>query len=590
MRRRRLGRLACQLAAAAAALATVSAQAPQTPEPARPTFNASTALVPLDVRVLDKNGRLVLGLTRDDFSIAEDGVPQEIQHFSVQHRVADATRAATPLARRLNQASPIQAQAGRVFLLYLGRGDLTGPAEGIDGVLHFVRDRVLPQDYVGVMAWNRATDFTTDHESVLAVLDRYRASGRKIERELYDFFRSPAFIYGDRTIPKQIQAEIDAVFRGADHAPMRSVNAQMAASADAERELRDQTERLLRDDLKIGGGQAATADGLSLNDFLSNTAAAMQDRANLNAGIEYLRHVDGEKHLIWLAEYGLYVSIAGASSPVELDRDLGRSAADARVVLDIVRTGGTKSTFGCGAEFNKAARCNEPLRDLSALAPASVSRIFADLTGGRSDANRFARAAQSLDLIDLDSRDQYLLGYYPSNTRWDGQFRDVRVTVKRPGVTVLVRRGYYAKPDVGPLDRRATVTFARVLAAAEDVREIADLGLDATAANDPAHASVSLTVKIDLSRVLFRPVDGRFAATLHVAAFCLDQRQRSVGQLGTDVELSYDEARLREVRASGLPLPLTIPVTAPADSLKLVVYDFAGDLTGSRNVPVQPAP
>jgi hypothetical protein len=75
-----------------------------------------------------------------------------------------------------------------------------------------------------------------------------------------------------------------------------------------------------------------------------------------------------------------------------------------------------------------------------------------------------------------------------------------------------------------------------------------------------------------------------------VAAFCLDQRQRSVGQLRTDVELSYDEARLRDVRASGLPLPLTIPVTAAAESLKLVVYDFAGDLTGSRNVPVQPAP
>jgi VWFA-related protein len=574
---------------AAAIVAGVSAQAPQTPETPRPTFNASTALVPLDVRVLDKNGRPALGLTRADFSIAEDGVPQEIQHFSVQHRVADATRAATPLARRLNQASPIEAQAGRVFLLYLGRGDLTGPAKGIDGVVHFVRDRVLPQDYVAVMAWNRATDFTTDHDSVLAVLDRFRVTGRKIERELYDFFRSPAFAYGDRTIPKQIQAEIDAVFRGADQAPMRSVNAQMAASADAERELHEETDRLLREDLTIGGGQAATADGLSLNDFLSDTAKAIQDRSNLYAGIEFLRHVDGEKHLIWLAEYGLRVRITDARDPVELDRDLGRAAADARVVLDIVRTGGTESTFGCGAEFAKATRCTDSLRNLSSLAPASVSRMFAELTGGRSDANRFARAAQSFDLIDLDSRDQYLLGYYPSNTHWDGQFRDVRVTVNRPGVTVLVRRGYYARPDVGPLDRRATVTFARVLAAAEDAREILDLRLDATAANDLTHANVSLTVKIDLSRVLFQPVDGRFAATLHVAAFCLDQRQRPVGQLRTDVELSYDEARLRDVRASGLPLPLTIPVTAAADSLKLVVYDFAGDLTGSRNVPVQPA-
>jgi hypothetical protein len=160
------------------------------------------------------------------------------------------------------------------------------------------------------------------------------------------------------------------------------------------------------------------------------------------------------------------------------------------------------------------------------------------------------------------------------------------VTVNRPGVSVFVRKGYYATPNAGPLDRRAAVTFARVLAAAEDAGEIPDLAITAAVVDGAMNGRVSLTTTVDLSRVTFKSVDGRLAATLHVAVFCLDAHQRPVGDLETDVALNYDADRLREMRASGLSLPLTIPVTAPASSLKIVAYDFADDLTGSRNVDV----
>jgi VWFA-related protein len=569
----------------------LAAQGPHEPEESRPTFTTNTELVPLDVRVLDKSGRPVLGLTSADFSITEDGRPQRIAHFSIVHRTAAASSTASSRAAlvRSDHPSALLDQPDRIFLLYLGRGDLVGPAEGVDGIRHFVRDRLLPQDYVAVMAWNRATDFTTDHDSVLAILDTYKDAGRKIEQDLVDFFRSPAFVYGDRTIPPVIQTEIDAVFQGSDATRTRSLTARPRASADVERDLREETDRrLLADTAAAPDGSATTTDGESLDEFLAATAQTMQDEADLYAGIEYLRHVDGEKHLVWLTEYGLRPHIAGRSSPVEAEREIGRAAASARVVLDIVRAGGTASTFGCAPEFRQTMGrgCRAPIRNLAALAPAAVSRRLADLTGGRSDANRFRHAAQALDLIDRDSRDGYLLGYYPSNTALDGRFRAIAVTVNRPDVSVLVRKGYYATPNVGPLDRRAAVTFARVLAAAEDAREIPDLAIPGAVVGEATSRRVSLTAMIDLSRVTFTPAGDRFTATLHVAAFCLDARQQPVGDVENDVVLNYDAARLREARASGVSLPLTIPVTAPASSVKLVVYDFADDLTGSRNVTV----
>ena len=47
-----------------------------------PTIKVTSALVFLDVTVLDKKGHLVVsGLTKDDFTITEDKVPQTIVSF-----------------------------------------------------------------------------------------------------------------------------------------------------------------------------------------------------------------------------------------------------------------------------------------------------------------------------------------------------------------------------------------------------------------------------------------------------------------------------------------------------------------------------
>jgi hypothetical protein len=40
-----------------------------------------TSLVSCEMLVLDKSGKAVSGLTVDDFSVAEDGTPQKIEHF-----------------------------------------------------------------------------------------------------------------------------------------------------------------------------------------------------------------------------------------------------------------------------------------------------------------------------------------------------------------------------------------------------------------------------------------------------------------------------------------------------------------------------
>jgi len=52
--------------------------------PQQPKFNVQVNLVSLDVEVLDSSGNPVVGLTRNDFSIKEEGKPVTISHFAWQ--------------------------------------------------------------------------------------------------------------------------------------------------------------------------------------------------------------------------------------------------------------------------------------------------------------------------------------------------------------------------------------------------------------------------------------------------------------------------------------------------------------------------
>ena len=66
-------------------------------------------------------------------------------------------------------------------------------------------------------------------------------------------------------------------------------------------------------------------------------------------------------------------------------------------------------------------------------------------TGGRAIfANGPAELKEAFDQIAAELRSQYSLGYTPTNRARDGKFRQVRVKVKRKGLKVQARRGYFA--------------------------------------------------------------------------------------------------------------------------------------------------
>jgi VWFA-related protein len=68
-------------------------------------------------------------------------------------------------------------------------------------------------------------------------------------------------------------------------------------------------------------------------------------------------------------------------------------------------------------------------------------RFLADMTDGSSVINTNNIDA-ALKRITDDLSSYYLLGYYSTNSKLDGRFRNITVRVKRPGARVRARRGY----------------------------------------------------------------------------------------------------------------------------------------------------
>lgn len=536
------------------------AQSTQTQVPG--TFRSNVTIVPLDVRVLDERGRPITDLQAGDFSVLEDGVPQAIRQFSRIELTAAPANAAEGLTfTSAAQTDTAPLQSHRVFLIVLGRGRLQGPSKGLDALLEFIERRLLPQDQVAVLAYNRATDFTTDRRPITEVLSRFKADNTLIESKLEHWYSGPPGNSEDR-LPDHVQPLIDDLFAG-PHAT-RSRQIPPGRIADARR---------LADGFTRGAEQSERAGIEAFDSYVSSALATRQDLGSIYTGIEYLRFIEGEKRLIYVSTDGLFLP------SVDDDLSLAAVASDARVAIDTIQTGGLYA--------------DPPgLRSLSERSwrhtwAISAIRNVSEYTGGRAFAYRYADDA--LEEIDGMTRTGYLLGYVPENLVQDGAYRRIEVRVARKGARVLYRHGYYARAQLIPYDRRQFMTFSRILSATAFPDRIDDIRLDLEARRSEGESGPEVAVRgtIEADRIVLEQTNGRQTGRLEIAMFAVDRRNRLVGERWFNVDLSLDAGEHQVLLRDGLPLDTRFPVRGDAARVKVVVYDFAADAVGSVTLPVR---
>ncbi len=143
--------------------------------------------------------------------------------------------------------------------------------------------------------------------------------------------------------------------------------------------------------------------GLALDEYVVDAVQRDQDLNNLYTGIEYMRYLEGEKHLVFITAAGLNLH------RLEHDLSLAAMANDARVVIDTIQTGGLAgpapiSATGQGSVSGQldlyAKRIGTPPpKEMTAL---QVLKNLSELTGGHASVASYAAAG--FDRIDLATR------------------------------------------------------------------------------------------------------------------------------------------------------------------------------------------
>ncbi len=501
--RRSALQMVCLLVPAQACIGFACAQgqaAAQPPIKSGFTLKAQSDLVLTDVIVRSrKTGELVTGLKRSDFTIFENGKPQQVASFDLQNvdralplpsTQAVSGRAGEAAAARLGQTAEQQQPALRNHRLIVLFFDLTSmQPDDVDRIQQAARDYInktmQAADLVSVVSLGNTLsldqDFSADKQLLLRAVNSYSGG------------TGAGFAPGAADTTNQVE---DATAYTADESEYNDLNTDrelnaIAAIAKALGPI-NQKKSLLY------------FSGRLQRDGIENEASL---RATVNAAVR--------------ANLSIY-------------------SVDARGLQAISPLGDatTGSLRGNAAYTGRALQNNI---DSNFDSQETLSTLSDD-TGGKAffDNNDFAPAFAQ---VQSDTAGYYVLGFRSTNVARDGKYRRLEVHVDRADVKVSYRRGYYA-----PADYRHSNAEQR-----EQVLED-ELNSDLPATDLPVYLEpfffrdgtgrydMPVVLLVPGTQVPFAKGGDRDKATLDVIGNIKDAKGRVLQQVRATVRLSVDRS------------------------------------------------
>jgi VWFA-related protein len=393
---------------AVATLLTASLTAQQS------TFKSTTALVEVDVTVLDSHGKFVPGLLADDLALFEDGKPQSIQQFyMVAHDPAQLGMQHATIGLSRSEA---EERARRFFVFMFDEGHLSAESlmRAKKGAENFVLKQMLPGDMAGVFVngqMNRSR-MTDDKIELLAAI---RSASPAIDNR-------QALLAPFREFPR-IPTENDAL-----------------RITDGARELLDQLgERACLDnatECEIAGGTNGVENLIQQKARLYVRSARLLAENSVD-NIKYvtsnLARLIGRKTVILITE-GMF----SEETRPQLQQ-LAAQVARGGTTIYTIDGRGLVNTMSANPDVTFASRARSEAGDSGDDGP----NILTSGTGGMM-IHGIDDIGRAIGMVANDTSSYYVIGYAPANAVMDGKFRSIQVKATAPGIRIRARKGYLA--------------------------------------------------------------------------------------------------------------------------------------------------
>ena len=511
---------------------SVSAQNPSTPQ--QPVFRTATRLIQVSVVVHDGRKRPVTGLKAEDFQVFEDGQERPVSFFSV---VGEVTPAAV-----------LPATATTVFT-----NRVRGPSGG--GVVAIIYDRLntaqLDQERVRQHIVKYLSQVNPDDRIGLYVLVD---GGMAV---LHDFTRDARSLL--RTLSR-VEGRSSVAFDAVNETP---------------------SERIGFGDALDKALEAFARNGeLNMQSFFER-GRALKSIDGLESVATHLAGVPGRKNVIWVSsgfpfEFRAFGPM-GSTEMTVMSQETARVARalnDADVAVYVVDARGLVGAFAT----HPAAREQKFTTIDTVQKPIEGLRQFAQRTGGEAYFNTNDLGGAIARAVD-DSRLTYVLGYYPAKTEWDGKFRQIRVKVKREGVEVRHRAGYFAIPASA-----VETAASAVLNTLQSPLESTALPISVTV-HHGVDRKLTLAIQFEPGTPLLEKRADRWHGAVDLAIAQTVPPGRHTSETDITIPLDLDDATRAQLLKDGLRFTRTITLRDDAHDVRVVARDASTGATGSVIIP-----
>ncbi len=488
-----------------------------------------TNVVPRD----KKTGQVVKGLSQKDFTITENGKPQQIVSFDFESvDEAAALNEATISGKTGNSIllgkSPVMTgdalRDHRLVVLFF---DLTSmQPEDIeraqDAARNYLNKQMQAADVVAVASLDTSLsldqDFTQDKSLLLKAVNSYSGD------------QTQGFAPGSTSTTNQVE---DTTAYTADESEYNDINTdrELYAIAAIAKSLSYINQKKAM--LYFSGGIS--------RDGIENQASL---RSAINAAVRSNMSI-----------YSVDARGLQAISP-----------------LGDASTGSLRGTSG----YNGAALQNN--LDANFNSQEVMANLSSD-TGGKAffDSNDFSPAFQRMQ---QDMSAYYVIGFRSSDARRDGSYRRLSIKINRSDVKLEYRPGYYAPADYKhsnkeDRERQLSDQLASDLPATDVSVYLQALYFRL----DDFHYSVPISILVPGSQIPFVKGGDRDKATLDVIGEVKDSAGRVIGNARDTVKLAIDQAQ--QVRQRNIQYSTSFTLPAGKFHLKFVVRENETGRMGS---------
>jgi VWFA-related protein len=377
----------------------------------RPIFRAGINFVRVDVIVTDRQGKPVTDLSQDDFEVTEDGASQTIETFKLVKLDGIPGSDAEP-ARPIRSDFDEQREAARddvrLFAVFLDDYHVrrSNSMTVREPLMRFIETQLLPTDMVAVMYPLTSLGelrFTRNHDVVARAVAQF--DGRKYDYTPRNDFEQRYAFY-PATVVERLRNEVTL-------SAIRALVTRLGSLREGRKAI-----------ILVSEGYSNVLPPQLRDPVAAIPGYRNPDRNNPLAGE---RDPRGETINFF----------ANTELLSELQRVFDAANRNNTAIYTVDPRGLAAGEFdidqnvGLETDRNTLQQMGDTLR------------ILADETDGRAIVDRNDLEV-GLRQVTQDSSAYYLLGYNSSQEPSDGKFHKISVRIKRPGVQVRARKGYWA--------------------------------------------------------------------------------------------------------------------------------------------------